>query len=67
MNKNFKTTIGRPRDRVVGSGPKRHELPNFNYLCNMPEEIIEEVESNLGTNTGKMNPEVEEILVKKVY
>ena len=42
MNNKFKTTIGRPRDRVVGSGPKRHELPNFKLLFNMPEEIIEE-------------------------
>ena len=42
MIKDFKTSIGRPRDRVVGSGPKRHELPNFKHLCNMPQEIIEE-------------------------
>lgn len=42
MIREFKTSIGRPRDRVVGSGPKRHELPNFKHLCNMPQEIIEE-------------------------
>ena len=54
MNKNFKTTIGRPRDRVVGSGPKRHELPNFNYLCNMPEEIIEEF-NNIYYNFSEVN------------
>ena len=45
MNKTFKTSIGRPRDRVVGAGPRRHELPNFKHLCNMPEEIIEEFNS----------------------
>lgn len=45
MNKNFKTTIGRPRDRVVGLGPKRHELPNFKHLYNMPHEIIKEFNS----------------------
>lgn len=42
MSKEFKTSIGRPRDRVVGSGPRRHELPNFKLLCHMPEEIVEE-------------------------
>ena len=54
MNKNFKTTIGRPRDRVVGSGPKRHELPNFKYLCNMPNEIIEEF-NNIYYNFSEVN------------
>ena len=42
MIKNFRTSIGRPRDRVVGLGPKRHELPNFKHLCNMPQEMIYE-------------------------
>jgi len=54
MNKNFKTTIGRPRDRVLGSGPKRHELPNFKYLCNMPKEIIEEF-NNIYYNFSEVN------------
>ena len=35
-------TLGRKRDRVIGPGPHRTSMPNFQKLCTMPQDVIDD-------------------------
>lgn len=35
--------LGRPRERVWGSGPDRKFLPPFQEICRVPEEVIQDL------------------------
>jgi len=43
MIKDFKTNIGRPRDRVIGPGPSRENMPTFKTLIELPQIIMHDL------------------------
>ena len=42
-SKTMPTSIGRKRDRVIGDGPHRNDLPNFKTIAKMPPEVVEDL------------------------